>query len=114
MDKLQNVSFWVDLAEKCDYHARICRDRIVTENKVKFPTMRNLQLWESGDMYAFEFTVPGETVKGREFRHHHVYANWARDGIWIDFHLSKSPYEETDRRLFLNFLNSVRFVPTGR
>jgi len=106
-DIIPSVSFWVDRAEKCNNDARQCRDNIWSEKKAQFPQMQDARLSQEGDMYLCEFSLALHGMPS-----HHMYANFVRDGIWIDFHLAKPlPYKEKDRQMFLDFLNQVRFVP---
>lgn len=114
MDKILNVSFWIDRADKCNNDARECRDNIWEEKRTQYPQMQNPLLSQEGEMYLLEFSLMLKTAKGEYTRNHHMYAHFVCDGIWIHFHLSKGPYEEKHRQLFIDFLNSVRFVPIAK
>ena len=111
MDKILNISFWIDRAEKCNNDAQKCRDNIWKEKKAQFPQMKNPLLSQEGEMYLSEFSLESKTTKGDFVLTHQMYVNLVRDGIWIDFHLSKASYQEQHRQLFIDFLKSIRFVP---
>ena len=40
----------------------------------------------------------------------HFYAYVSRDNIWIDIHLSKTPYREGDEKVFHSILDSIKFT----
>jgi len=106
-DIIPSVSFWVDRAEKCNNDARKCRDDSWSEKKAKFPEMQDARLSQVGESYLYEFSLMSGAWKIYQ-----MYANFVRDGIWIDLHLVKPLTDkEKDRQLFLDFLNGVRFVP---
>jgi hypothetical protein len=62
-------------------------------------------------MAIFEYTMA--EVGGLPLNQKHLNAYIARDGIWIDIHLSKVRWQETDMPAFEAILNSVRFDNKG-
>jgi hypothetical protein len=108
--RILNVAFWVDDAAKCSNDARIGRDNLWAEMKAKYP-VQNPRLSQMGQWYLLEFILP---IPKSLTKTYNFYAHYVRDGIWIDFHLSRSYSGEQDRQLFVNFINSVRFEPAEK
>lgn len=69
--------------------------------------MRRVKRSERGEIALLEYVVP--KVQGLELNQKNVHALLARDGVWIDVHLSKVQFEtERDAPLFEVVLRSVR------
>jgi hypothetical protein len=85
--KMINVAFWVDDAAKCHDDARIGRDNLWAEMKAKY-TVQNPKLSQMGQWYLVEFLIP--MPKSSTKKCYNFYAHYVRDGIWIDFHLSRA------------------------
>jgi hypothetical protein len=112
-NRIINVSFFIDQASKCGNDVRICRDLVVSDLKKRFAQIQKPSSWQAGGIYVFECDLPLKNPDGTLARHHHLYAQLVLDGVWIDFHLSRGPYEDPERQLLLHFLRSVRLAPVG-
>jgi hypothetical protein len=51
---------------------------------------------------------------GRTAEHRHFSGHLVRDGYWVDVHLSMVPYTQSDRQVFLDFLDAIRIEPKAR
>jgi hypothetical protein len=100
-----NVSFNFDHRKVCD-SSESCRDYLAN---VKVPKTERLDTWRTsqpGEAYLFEHML-GPVQGGFDLRQYHMHANYFRDGVWLDVHLSKVRYEEKDRDIFLEFVKSI-------
>ncbi len=51
---------------------------------------------------------------GRVVEQHNFSGHLARDGYWVDVHLSMMPYTPKDRRVFLDFVGAIKVEPKGK
>lgn len=73
--------------------------------------MDGLKQSEYKQLPTIEYIV--KEFRGQQVNQKHFNAYIARDGAWIDIHLSKIMFKEGDEKLFYTILDSVKFVPTG-
>ena len=105
------VSFWVDDAAKCRNDARTCRDDRWAYQEEKSPVpVQEPRFFEMGQWSLVEFTMPVRKLSSKTS--YHLFAEHVRDGVWIDFHMSKLYDGDKERQIFVNFLNTVEFVPS--
>ena len=64
---------------------------------------------EIGDVSFFEFFRP--EVQEMPVKMLDMYAEFVRDGYWIDLHISKVLYREQHHILFENLIRSAAFEP---
>jgi hypothetical protein len=64
---------------------------------------------EIGDVSFFEFYRPA--VQGQPVKMLDMYAEFVRDGYWIDLHISKVLYKKSDHALFEDLVKSAAFEP---
>ena len=105
-----NVSFSFDRAIKCT-SSESCRDYHANRLKAVYPHPRK-QGWrmsQVGDVFVSENT--DGVIEGFNLRQRHWNAHYVREGIWVDVHLSKTNYRESDRELFVRFIRSVKVKP---
>jgi len=50
---------------------------------------------------------------GRTGEQRHFSERLVRDGYWVDVYLSMVPYTQSDRQVFLDFLDAIRIEPKG-
>lgn len=99
-----NVSFNFESATKCR-SSMDCRDYLLG----KLRTVSFKRDWSTskvGEVYISENT--DGPINGIFLRQHHINAHYVVEGVWIDLHMSKVDYRESDHRIFLDFLRSIR------
>jgi len=99
-----NVSFNFERADRCT-SSKSCRDYLY--KKMQSPDGIQSQWSKSriDDVFVSEYLIG--TVKGVELNAHHLNAHYIVDGVWIDMHLSKAMFQESDRKMFDDFVRSV-------
>lgn len=102
-----NVSFNFERATECN-SSESCRDYFLKKLKTLFPSRRNWRSSQIGEVYVSE-SMDAPEGGGINLKQQHMNAHFVKDGVWIDMHLSKVDYREADRKLFLDFVRSVRF-----
>ena len=104
---LVNVSFWFEPVDKCKT-SKECRDMIFKAGNPSWGEYQNLLLSEIGDTSFFEFFRP--TVMNRKVDMLDMYAEFVREGIWIDLHITKLLYTKKDHAIFEDMVKSAQFV----
>jgi hypothetical protein len=99
------VSFIFEQARACTT-SESCRDRSSAMLKAAAPGGRDWRNSRVNDVYLSEYTDPGP--EGVALNQRHANAHLVVNGVWIDVHLSKARYQETDRALILDFIQSIR------
>jgi hypothetical protein len=103
-----NVSFSFEPATRCKT-SESCRDYFADKLKAHYPTKKNWRSSKVGEVHASEnLDAP---VNGLDLRQQHMNAHIVQEGVWIDVHLSKVHYRETEREIFLSFVRSIRVRP---
>ena len=105
-----NVSFSFDRATRCA-SSEACRDYHAGRLKAAYPHPRK-QAWrmsQVGEVFVSENT--DGPVEGFNLKQRHWNAHYVLDGIWVDVHLSKTDYRESDRELFARFIRSLKLKP---
>lgn len=104
-DKL-TASLFIEPAAKCKT-AKECRDMVLKLGNPAWEGFKNLTQSEIGEASAFEFLLP--TFQGQPIRQQNLYAEFVKDGYWVDFHVSKVLYKKEDRALFEALVKSIKF-----
>ncbi|MBC7932535.1 MAG: hypothetical protein H7Z38_18405 [Rubrivivax sp.] len=73
--------------------------------------MDDLKQSEYKQLPTIEYLI--KEFRGQRVNQKHFNAYIARDGAWIDIHLSKIPFKDGDEKLFYAILDSIKFVPAG-
>lgn len=102
-----NVSFNFEPARACNTSAS-CRDMFAHRLKRLYPKRTNWRMSQIGDVYVSEGM--DERFGDIDLRQHHMNAHFVRNGVWVDVHLSKVKYRESERRLFVDFVESIKLV----
>ena len=104
-----NVSFNFEPVVACE-NSRECRDFLAqVEGQFWPPGFRRAEI---GDVSVAEFVAAnGEIGQIKQFT---MFAQFVRNGCWVDAHLSKVQYRESDHSLFESFVRSVRLVDDPR
>jgi hypothetical protein len=106
------VSLFIEPADKCKTSAE-CRDFVYKSGNRAWGKIQDFAQSKIADFEYFEFYRP--TVQGQPLEVFDMYAEFVRDGYWVDLHISKVKYKKTEHSLFENFVKSVRFISkTGK
>ena len=108
---LFNVSMFIEPVGKCKT-SKECRDMVLQLGNPEWGKYQDLKLGEIGGVSYFEFYRP--TVKNRPLRVFDMYAQFVKDGYWVDLHISKLLYDEFDHDDFEELVKSVEFVAKKR
>lgn len=99
-----SVSFNFERVHKCN-SSEACRDYLRDRMKSGDPAKEQWSSSQLGDVFISEYTIP--SLKGIPIRQHNLNAHYIVDDVWIDMHLSKTQYSDSDRKLFADFVRSV-------
>ena len=102
-----NVSFNFERATSCN-DSKSCRDYFANKLKAaNFMDKKNWRMFQVGKVSVSE-NMDGP-VGGLDLKMQHMNAHYVTDGVWVDMHMSKVDYEKSDKKLFVNFIKSVKF-----
>ena len=108
---LFNASLWIEPVDKCKT-SKECRDMVLKAGNPAWGKYQDLVLAEIGDVSYFEFYRP--TVQDQPMRMFDMYAEFVKDGYWVDLHISKVLYDKSDHILFEDLVKSVEFIQKKR
>jgi hypothetical protein len=66
---------------------------------------------EANSLAVVEYMIP--TMEGKSVQQKNVVACAARDGVYVDIHLSKSQFQQSDEALLIDVLNQVQISNPG-
>jgi len=98
------VSFNFERIRKCN-SSEACRDYLRDRMKSGGPAKEGWSSSKLGDVFISEYTIP--SLEGVPIRQHNLNAHYIVGDVWIDMHLSKTQYSDSDRKLFTDFVRSV-------
>ena len=102
-----NVSVFIEPIDKCKTPDE-CRDFILNSGNPAWGKFQDLAKGKLGEFSYFEFFRP--VAGGQPLRMFDMYAEFVRDGYWVDLHLSKTSYKKEDHVLFENYVKAMTFV----
>jgi len=105
-----NISFFIEPVKDCK-DTKACRDMVWKAGNPMWENPQNVILSEIGDVSYFEFFMP--SLQGVPFKQQHMYAEFVKDGFWVDLHISKVHYKPEEHELFERIIKSVKFEPKG-
>jgi hypothetical protein len=100
------ASIYIEPAVKCADSAS-CRNFVRTANLSQVTGAENVASSEIDMVSVFEYLLP--KVKDLTVRQYNMYAEFVRDGLWVDLHISKLQYKPEDHKLFEALVRSVKF-----
>jgi len=100
------ISFFIEPVRNCT-DSRACRDLVLKSGNPAWENPQNVVQAEIGDVSYFEFLIP--SVRGMPLKQQHMYAEFVKDGFWVDLHISKVLYKPEEHQLFERIIKSVRF-----
>ena len=85
-----NISFFIEPVKDCK-DSKACRDMVWKAGNPMWENPQNVVLSEIGDVSYFEFFMP--SLQGVPFKQQNMYAEFVKDGFWVDLHISKVHYK---------------------
>ncbi len=109
------VSFYIEPAETCAT-ADACRESYWKTQHSSMANDQGVRRFERNGFAGLEFLTEYRLPDPRsgKVEQHHVSGHLVRDGYWVDMHLSMMPYAAKDRRVFLDFVDSITVEPQRR
>lgn len=102
------ASVYIEPVDRCRT-SKDCRDLVWKTGNPVWQKPQNVKLGEMGEISTLELLVP--EYQGEPVRQQNLYAEFVRDGYWVDVHLSKVGYQDQDHVLFETMVHAVRFEP---
>lgn len=101
------VSVFIEPVKNCT-DAKACRDMIWKAGNPAWEKPQNVKMFEIGEASCVGFLIP--FFEGKKVDQQNLYAQFVRDGYWVDLHLSYAGFTP-DRQVILDsFVRSVRFA----
>jgi hypothetical protein len=102
-----NVSVYIEPVGKCTT-AEACRDMVLKSGNPAWGEYQDLKKGTLGNASYFEFYRP--VAAGKPLKMQDMYAQFVREGYWIDLHISKVLYDPAkDRAKFEDVVKGVSF-----
>ena len=108
---LFNLNVSIEPVNKCKT-SKECRDLVLRRGNPTWGKYQDLVLAEIGDVSYFEFYRP--TVQGHPVRVLDMFAEFVKDGYWVDLRISKMLYDKSDHLAFEDLVRSVEFISKKR
>lgn len=105
---LMMISFFIEPVKNCK-DSKECRDMIWKLGNPSWENPEKVVQAEIGDVSYFEFFMP--SFRGVPIKQQHMYAQFVKEGFWVDMHISKVLYKPEQHELFERLVKSVRFEP---
>jgi hypothetical protein len=102
------ISMFIEPAVECK-SSKECRDMVWKAGNPSWENPQNVVLSEIGDVSFFEFFMPSR--QGVPVQQQNMYAQFVRDGFWVDLHVSKVLYKPKEHELFERLVKSINFEP---
>ncbi len=103
-----NVSVWIEPAKQCKT-AETCRDLVLSTGNPEWGKYQDLKKGTLGEASYFEFYRPD--AQGQPLKVQDMYAEFVKDGYWVDVHISKVLYDpKKDHALFETLVKAVSFI----
>jgi hypothetical protein len=104
------ISFFIEPVKECK-DSKSCRDMILKAGNPGWENPQAIVQAEIGDVSYFEFFIA--TYQGVPIKQQNMYAEFVKDGYWVDLHISKILYEPQDHEMFERLVKSIKFEPKG-
>jgi hypothetical protein len=103
-----NISFFIEPVGDCR-DSKSCRDMVWKLGNPSWEKPEKVVQSEIGDVSYFEFFMP--SFRGMPVKQQNMYAEFVKDGFWVDMHISKVLYKPEEHELFERVIKSVKFEP---
>jgi hypothetical protein len=100
------ISFFIEPAKDCK-DSKSCRDMVWRLGNPSWENPQKVVQSEIGDVSYFEFFMP--TLRSMPVKQQNMYAEFVKDGFWVDMHISKVLYKPEEHELFERVIKSVKF-----
>ncbi len=101
-----NISFFIEPVKDCQ-DSKACRDMVWKLGNPSWENPQKIVQAEIGDVSYFEFFMP--SFRGTPVKQQNMYAEFVKDGFWVDMHISKVLYKPEEHELFESVIKSVKF-----
>jgi hypothetical protein len=102
------ISFFIEPVKDCR-DSRSCRDMVWKLGNPSWENPRSVVQSEIGDVSYFEFFM--SSFRGLPVKQQNMYAEFVKDGFWVDMHISKVLYKPEEHELFERVIKSIKFEP---
>jgi hypothetical protein len=106
--KSMTISFFIEPVKDCT-DSKACRDMVWKLGNPSWEHPQKVVQSEIGDVSYFEFFLP--SFRGVPVKQQNMYAEFVKDGFWVDMHISKVLYQPDEHELFERVIKSVKFEP---
>jgi len=105
-----NISFFIEPVKDCK-DSKSCRDMVWKLGNPAWEKPQKVVQSEIGDVSYFEFFMP--SFRGVPVKQQNMYAEFVKDGFWVDLHISKVLYQPQEHEMFERIIKSIKFEPKG-
>jgi hypothetical protein len=102
------ISFFIEPVKDCR-DSKSCRDMVWRLGNPSWEKPQQVVQSQLGDVSYFEFFMP--SFRGMPVRQQNMYAEFVKDGFWVDLHVSKVLYQPQEHELFERVIKSIEFEP---
>lgn len=103
-----SISFFIEPVKNCK-DSKACRDMVWKLGNSSWENPQQVIQSEIAGVSYFEFFMP--TFQGQPVKQQNMYAEFVKDGFWVDMHISKILYRAEEHELFEQVIKSVEFEP---
>lgn len=101
-----NISFIFDRADRCK-SSKACSQFVFNMQKKGGNKLESdWNTFQEGEIFVSEYMI--KKVEGVDLMQHNMNVHYVFDGIWLDVHISKARFRESDRKLFLDLIHSIK------
>ncbi len=101
-----HVSFFVEPATKCATSAE-CRDLYWSNPGPLIRNPQRVRKYEANGFSIVEFFLPEVTLAEFKVSQMNISGHVVRGGYWLDMHISKVDFKDSDKPLFDDFVNAI-------
>jgi len=103
-----SISLFIEPVNECK-DSKACRDMVWKLGNPSWENPQNVVQSEIDGVSYFEFFMP--SFQGVPVKQQHLYAEFVKDGFWVDLHISKVSYQPEEHLLFERIIKSIKFEP---
>lgn len=108
-DEKQKLSIsYIEPVKEC-VNSKACRDMVWKLGNPSWENPQKVVKSEIGEVSYFEFFMP--SFRDMPIKQQNMYAEFVKDGFWVDMHISKVLYQPEEHELFERVIKSVKFEP---
>lgn len=102
------ISFFIEPVKDCK-DSKACRDMVWKLGNPLWENPQKVVQSEIGEVSYFEFFMP--SFRGVPVKQENMYAEFVKDGFWVDLHISKVLYKPEEHEMFERVIKSIKFEP---